>query len=154
MLTPSVNQTAECFYMTKVKNKKSHQRQNWITVSKKWCKLDIDSDNLDLYTNKHDDWNLVFAHHKEEDEIYPLTTMEISEAQHKDQELKVYYKKNARMPQKDICFQLIEETKVLCKNGIMIIPASLRHRAVSWYHHYLQHPGHLCLEETMRFVMY
>ncbi len=28
------------------------------------------------------------------------------------------------------------------------------HRAVSWYHHYLKHPGHLCLEETMRSVMY
>ncbi len=35
-----------------------------------------------------------------------------------------------------------------------MIPASLRHRAVSWYHHYLQHPGHSCLEETMRSVMY
>ena len=54
---------------------------------KKWCKLDIDSDNLDLYTNKHDDWNLVFAHHEEEEEVYPLTLTEIADAQHKDQEL-------------------------------------------------------------------
>ncbi len=36
----------------------------------------------------------------------------------------------------------------------IIIPTSLRHRAVSWYHHYLQHPGHLHLEETMRSMMY
>jgi hypothetical protein len=57
-------------------------------------------------------------------------------------------------PVKDVSFHLIEDTKVLCKNGKLIIPASLRHRAVSWYHHYLQHPGHLCLEETMRSVMY
>ncbi len=35
-----------------------------------------------------------------------------------------------------------------------MIPASLRHGAVSWYHHYLQHPGHLRLEETMRSMMY
>jgi hypothetical protein len=70
---PSVNRTAESFYTTKVKNTKSHQRQNWMTVSKNWCELDIYSDNLDLYTNKHDDLNLVFAHHEEEDEIYPLT---------------------------------------------------------------------------------
>jgi hypothetical protein len=49
---------------------------------------------------------------------------------------------------------LIEDTKVLCKNGQIIIPTSLMHRAVSWYHHYLQHPGHSCLEETMRSVMY
>jgi hypothetical protein len=58
------------------------------------------------------------------------------------------------MPQKDICFQLIEDTKVLFKNGKLIIPASLWHKAVSWYHHYLQYPGHLRLEETMRSMMY
>jgi hypothetical protein len=81
---PIFNQTAESFHTTKVKNKQSRQRQNWMTVWKNWCKLDIDLDNLDLYTNKHDDWNLVFAHHEKEDEIYPLTLIEIAEAQHKD----------------------------------------------------------------------
>jgi hypothetical protein len=109
---------------------------------------------LDSYTNKHDDWNLMFAHHKEEDKIYPLTLTEIADGQRKDQELKVNFKKKAKMPQKDIGLHLIEDTKVLCKNGKIIIPRSLRHRAVSWYHHYLQHPGHLHLEETMRSVMY
>ncbi len=86
-------------------------------VSKKWCKLDIDSDNLDSYTDKHDDWNLVIEHHKEEEEVYPLTLTEIADAQRKDQELKVYFKKNAIMPQKDMGIQLIEDTKVLCKMG-------------------------------------
>ena len=81
---PSVNRTAENFHMTKVRNK-SHQRQCWMTVSKQWCELDIDSDNLDSYTDKHDDWNLVFAHHEEEDELYPLTLTKIAEAQKKDQ---------------------------------------------------------------------
>jgi hypothetical protein len=41
-----------------------------------------------------------------------------------------------------------------CKNRKVMILTSLRHRAVSWYHHYLQHPGHLRLEETMRSMMY
>jgi hypothetical protein len=91
-----------------------------MTVLKKWCKLDIDSDNLDSYTDKHDDCNLVFAHHKEEEEVYPLTLTEISEAQRKDQELKAYFKKNAIMPQKDIGFHLIEDTKVLCRNGKIV----------------------------------
>jgi hypothetical protein len=86
---PSVNRTAESFHTTKVRNNSS-QSQCWMTVSKKWCKLDIDSDNLDSYTNKHDDWNLVFAHHKEVEEVYPLTLTEIADAQHKDQELKAY----------------------------------------------------------------
>jgi hypothetical protein len=76
----------------------------------------------------------VFAHHKEEDKIYTLTLTEIADAQRKDQELKVYFKKDAIMPQKDIGFHLIEDTKVLYKNGKIIISTSLRHRAVSWYH--------------------
>jgi hypothetical protein len=50
---PSVIQTAESVHRMKVRNK-SHQRQCWMTVSKNWCKLDIDSDNLDSYTDRHD----------------------------------------------------------------------------------------------------
>jgi hypothetical protein len=144
---PSLNQTAESYHMTKVRNSKCSQRQNWMAISKHWCNLEID-------TSKHEDLNFVFANHGEEDEIYPLTTIEIAEAQHKDQELKVHFKKNAPKPKEDVCLQLIEDTKVLCKNGKVIIPTSLRHRAVAWYHLYLQHPGHSCLEETMRYVMY
>jgi hypothetical protein len=136
---PSVNQTAESFHTTKVRNKQSRQRQCWMTVSKNWCKLDINSDNLDSYTNKYDDWNIMFAHHEEEYKIYPLTFTEIADAQHKE-ELRSILEKNAKMPQKDIGLHLIEDTKVLCKNGKIIIPTFLRHRAVSWYHHYLQHP--------------
>ena len=41
----------------------------------------------------------MFAFHKEKDEIYLLTLTEIADAQCKDQEVKVYYKKNAKMPQ-------------------------------------------------------
>jgi hypothetical protein len=51
-------------------------------------------------------------------------------------------------------FQLIENTKVLCKDNKLVIPVSLQHRAVCWYPHYLHHPGHLHLKETMRSVMY
>ncbi len=89
-----------------------------MTVSKHWCNLEID-------TNKHKDLNFVFANHGEVDEIYPLITIEIAEAHRKDQELKVYYKKNAIMPKKDVCLKLVENTKVLCKNGKLIITASL-----------------------------
>ncbi len=41
---PSVNKTAESFHTTKIRDNSS-QRQCWMTVSKKWCKLD--SENLD-----------------------------------------------------------------------------------------------------------
>ena len=36
----------------------------------------------------------------------------------------------------------------------MVIPRVLQRRAVSWYHHYLQHPGHTRLEETLHAAMY
>jgi hypothetical protein len=65
-----------------------------------------------------------FANHGEEDEIYHLTTIEIAEAQCIDQELKVFFKKNAPKPKKDVCLQLVEDKKVLCKNGKLIIPTA------------------------------
>ncbi len=42
---------------------------------------------------------------------------------------------------------------MVCKDGRMIIPKPLQRRAVLWYHHYLQHPGHTQLEETMKATM-
>ena len=76
-------------------NSKSIQKQNWMAVSKRWCGLNIGD------TVKHEDWNLVFANHGEEDEIYPLTTVEIAEAQMKDQNLKIYYAKMQRHHRKE-----------------------------------------------------
>jgi hypothetical protein len=63
---PNVNKTAKSFHTTKVGDNSS-QRRCWVMVLKKWCELDIDLDNLDSYTDKHDDWNLVFAHQEEEE---------------------------------------------------------------------------------------
>ena len=36
----------------------------------------------------------------------------------------------------------------------MVIPKSLQHCAVAWYHHYLQLPGNTRLEETLCLSMY
>ena len=41
-----------------------------------------------------------------------------------------------------------------CKNGKLVIPKTLQYKAVAWYHHYLQHPGHTRLEETLKAAMY
>jgi hypothetical protein len=89
-----------------------------MAVSKRWYNLEID-------TNKHVDLNFVFANYREEEEIYHHSTSEIAEAQHKDQELKVYFKKDAPTPKEDVQIHLIEDTKVLCKKDKLIIPASL-----------------------------
>jgi hypothetical protein len=70
---PSVNKTAENYSWTKVKgNSRSVQRQNWLTLSKLWCNVETDN------TIKQEDLNFVFATHREEDEIYPLITIEIA----------------------------------------------------------------------------
>ncbi len=50
--------------------------------------------------------------------------------------------------------RLIDNTYVVCKDGKMIIPNPLQRCAVLWYHRYLQHPGHTCLEETMKATIY
>ena len=85
--------------------------------------------------------NLVFANQDDEEAIYPLTTWEISEAQKHDNKL------NNMTDEHGYMTQLVENTKVLCKNGKMVIPKSLQQRAVAWYHHYLQHPGNTRLEK-------
>jgi hypothetical protein len=114
---PSINQTAEL---------KSIQKQNWMTVSKHWCNLEMND------TIEHEDhMNLVFANHGEEEEIYPLTTIEIAKAQKEDQQLKIYYKNDVLTSNKDISFKIIDDTQVLCKNDKLIMPTSLQHRAVS-----------------------
>ena len=82
------------------------------------------------------------------DVIYPLTVKEIALAQEDDLVLK-----KLKNTEKNST-QLVKDTQVLCKNGKMVIPKVLQRRAVSWYHHYLQHPGHTRLEETLNAAMY
>jgi hypothetical protein len=49
---------------------------------------------------------------------------------------------------------LVENIRVLCKDGKLGIPKSLQKQVVQWYHHCLQHPGHTRLEETLHTAMY
>jgi len=120
--------------------------QNWMTFSKRWCEYNHSHNNS---TNKHSySMNHVFANRSDEEEIYPLTVKEIVEAQKSDRHFK------ATVQREKYEQVLIENTLVYCKNGKLVIPRSLQHRAVSWYHHYLQHPGNTRLEETLRAAMY
>jgi hypothetical protein len=97
--------------------------------------------------------NEVFVNCSEEDETYPLTMEEIAEAQQADASLKHLFKRNAVIDQ-GLEIKLIENTTCVCKDGRLVIPKPLQVRAVKWYHHYLQHPGHTCLEKTMNAAMY
>ena len=67
------------------------------------------------------------------------------------------HKKKDKTIQKDkqaYVRKLVENTYVLCKDGRLVIPKKLQYRAIAWYHHYLQHPGHTRLEETLKQAMY
>ncbi len=97
--------------------------------------------------------NEVFANCSDEDEIYPLTTVEIAEAQQADASLKHLFKRKTVICQ-GLEIKLIENMTCVCKDGQLVIPKLLQLRAVRWYHHYLQHPGHTRLEEMMNDAMY
>ena len=43
---------------------------------------------------------------------------------------------------------------MLCQGTVVVLPTALHHRAITWYHHYLQHPGATRLGETLRAAMY
>ena len=78
---------------------------------------------------------------------------EIVEAQRADTKLKHFFKSNAVLS-KALELQLVENKSCICHEGKLVIPKPLQRRATIWYHHYLQHPGHTCLEETMKAAIY
>jgi hypothetical protein len=77
-----------------------------------------------------------------------ILSREIAEAQNHNLEL------NTMTDKYGYTTQLVENTKVLCKDGKIAIPTSLQQHAVAWYHHYLQHPVKMHLEETLCLSMY
>jgi hypothetical protein len=79
--------------------------------------------------------------------------VEIAAAQRADASLKHLFKRNAVIDQ-GLEIKLIENTTCVCKDGWLVIPNPLQVHAIKWYHHYLQHPGHTRLKETMNTAMY
>jgi hypothetical protein len=73
--------------------------------------------------------NEVFANHSDEDEIYPLTTEEIAEAQRADASLKHLFKRNAVIDQ-GLEITLIENMTCVCKDGQLVILKPLQVHAV------------------------
>ena len=124
------------------------EKANWMTFTKCWCHYTMHAPTEESAITHQHHINMVFANRSEEDVIYPLTVKEIAQAQEDDLVLKKLSKTDKYST------QLVEDTQVWCKDGKMVIPKVLQRRAVSWYHHYLQHPGHTRLEETLHAAMY
>jgi hypothetical protein len=70
-----------------------------------------------------------------------------------DASLNYLFKCNAVIDQ-GLEIKLIENTTCVCKDGWPVIPKPLQMHAIKWYHHYLLHPGHTCLKETMNAAIY
>ena len=117
------------------------ERQNWMVRTKLWCRTEC-SHKME----KDEIFNYVFAHRNDDKEIFPLTVEEIAQAQKKDKSIQKDKDKYDNL--------LVENTYVLCKDRRLVIPKKLQYRAIAWYHHYLQHPGHTRLEETLKKAMY
>jgi hypothetical protein len=135
---PKVSPTSKFNYSTFGIPAKGDTIVKWIAFSKLWrCYNENNPGNKrqECYLNE------VFANRSKEEEIIPLTTPEIAEAQKANSELKHCFRCNAVID-KGLEVRLVDDTYVVCKDGKMIIPKPLQRRAVLWYHHYLQHPGH------------
>jgi len=123
------------------------------------CEGEISSIN-DLFATTTDD----------EEEVYPLTISEIAQEQRRTKLYKPYFNAKTKRKEKKetskalksnpkserISLRVIGDEKVLVYDETrLVIPnREMQLRAIDWYHHYLQHPGHTRLEETISSVMY
>jgi hypothetical protein len=124
--------------------------QRWKSFARHWRsynKTSIPTQALCFHLNE------LFANSSGEDKIYPLITVEIATAQRADASLKHLSKRNAVIDQ-GLEIKLVENTTCVCKDGQLVILNPLQVHAIKWYHHYLQHPGHTRLEETMNAPIY
>ncbi len=148
---PKLNSTNEYNHTTHVMSTNKEACQRWLMCSKFWsCYNKTQEDPDETNTIQ---MNQVFANPSEEDEIHPLTVKEIVEVQEADTKLKHLFKSNAVLD-KGLELQIIKNKSCICNKGQLVIPKPLQWHAVMWYHHYLQHPGHNHLKETMKAVIY
>ena len=93
-----------------------------------------------------------------EEYIYPVTVSEMvyKYKQHHDEYLRHYFKITFKVDNKDIItLRVIDDIEVLLYDKhCLVIPACMQSCIVQWYHHYLIHPGHTRLEETIAASMY
>jgi hypothetical protein len=135
---PEVNLTSKFNYSTFGIPAKGDTIVKWIAFSKLWRCYNENNPG-----NETQECNLkkVFANRSEEEEFFPLTTPEIVEAQKANSKLEHCFRCNAVIDE-GLEVRLFDDTYIVCKYGKMIIQKPLQRRAVLWYHHYSQHPGH------------
>jgi hypothetical protein len=148
---PKLNSTNEYNHATHVRSANKEANKKWLMCSKFWsCYNEKQGDTNESKTIQ---LNQCFANHNEEDKINPLIVKEIVEAQRANNTLKHFFNSNAVLDN-GLELLLIENQSCTCHKERLVIPKPLQTCAVMWYHHYLQHPGHICLKETMKSAIY
>ncbi len=103
-----------------------NEKANWMMFMKCWCHYTIHAPSEESTITHQHQINMVFTNCSEEYVIYPLIVKEIALAHERDFALKKLSKTDK------YSIQLVEDTQVICKDGKMVIPKVLQHRAVSW----------------------
>jgi hypothetical protein len=124
--------------------------QQWKSFAHHWQSYNKSNTSTEAHCFHMD---VVFANRSKEDEIYPLTTAKIAEAQRADASLKHLFKHNAVIDQ-GLEIKLIDNTTCVCKDCWLVIPKLLKVHVVKWYRNYLQHPGDTRLKKMMNAAMY
>ena len=92
-----------------------------MTFTQCWCHYTETANKTGAaQANYTESMNLAFANRSKENSIYPLTTREIAESQSKDAQLV------SLTTQDGYSTKLVENIKVLCKDGKLVIPKDLQ----------------------------
>ena len=83
-------------------------------------------------------------------DVFPVHLQKIKEKQEKDRSLR----KKIRQNPKDYTKIVIENQKIVSFRNRIYIPQELRRQVLSWYHHYLCHPGATRMYKTIGATMY
>ena len=107
-----------------------------MTFTQCWCHYnETPKETGASQANYTESMNFVFANCSKENSICPLTYRETAEWQSKDAQLVLL------TTQDGYSTKLVENIKVICKDGKLVIPKDLQDQAIGWYHHFLQNPG-------------
>lgn len=116
-----------------------------MTFTQCWCYYTVKMHaEATSHANYEETMNLVFTNCSKEIAVYPLRA--------ESQEVVIMMRQ--LQTQLGHSVQLVKNTTILCKDSKLVIFKDLQDRAVAWYHHYLQHPSLMCLEETFCSGMY
>ena len=97
-----------------------------------------------------DDVEAVLPFASKDEEIFPIQLQQIQNSQSKDRSLRKRLKDNPKHYQR----KNIENVQVITYKDRILVPKELRNRTLTWYHHYLCHPGRDRMYKTMAATLY